>query len=84
VTRARLGAQARAPRRRTFAEARLQVCANVFAQSRIHFDARLALNAAAGATDCAAASQRRCVANDDDDGIEMPARVAGPSEIITH
>ena len=39
VTRARLRADARAKAQRSLAAARLQVCANVFARSRIHFDA---------------------------------------------
>jgi hypothetical protein len=60
-------------KRKTFASARFGVCANVFTQSRIHFDARLSLPLAAALLDKAYA-RRSDEATDafEDDHVSPP------------
>ena len=79
---AKRNAAAGVKRRRTFAVARLQACATVFARSRIHFDARRAPAPGAAATD--RAPDRRFAPVDADHGIVVPLRAPRPAETPIH
>ena len=80
--RARAKEEARVQSRRTFARLKLQACANVFARSRIHFDARRGAAPAVASIDRARAP--RGASLDGDDTIGLPPRASVAPDILLH
>ena len=82
MSAAKGNAAAAVKRRPTFAAARLQACATVFARSRIHFDARRAPAPGAAATD--RLPDHSFAPADADQGIVVPLRAPQPAETPVH